>query len=78
MTRLEALGLALGELATSEEWLLVAETLEATALRLPQHRMAKGDSFNRVLAGNVAERLREAAAEIRSNLAIEEMHSCSK
>ncbi len=66
----------LGELATSDEWTEVAASLEGVAALLPRFRMGEGPNFNRALADLVSSHLSEAAAQIRANLALEELTEC--
>lgn len=75
MVRLPIASLAPGELQSSEGWLATAAMLEASASLLVLRTRGDG-RFNQALAGATAGKLREAAAEIRANLALEEMHAC--
>lgn len=74
MIRLPVSSLAPGELQGSEQWLATAAMLEQAAEDLI--RRACHGGFSRTLGRTTAKRLLEAAAEIRANLAIEEMHAC--
>lgn len=75
MVRLPIASLAPGELQSSEGWLATAAMLEATAALLVLRTRGDG-RFSQAQAGDTAGRLREAAAEIRANLALEEMVVC--
>ncbi len=74
MIRLPVCSLAPGELQSSPQWLATAAVLEAAAKQLTAR--ALHSRFDRVRARATAAKLREAAAEIRANLALEEMHAC--
>lgn len=75
MVRLPIASLAPGELQSSEGWLATAAMLEATAALLVLRTRGDG-RFSQAQAADTAGRLREAAAEIRANLALEEMVVC--
>lgn len=74
MIRLPVSSLAPGELQSSPQWLATAALLESAAEELI--RRACHGPFNRAQAKATARALWGAAAEIRANLAIEEMHAC--
>ena len=76
MSRDEELREILGELATSDEWVEVAAGLESVAALLPRFRMDEAPRFNRALAALVSSHLNTAAAQIRANLALEELTAC--
>lgn len=66
--------LAPGELQSSPQWLATATLLEQTAEQLI--RRAGHSRFDGAQARATARALYGAAAEIRANLALEEMHAC--
>jgi hypothetical protein len=74
MIRLPVSSLAPGELQSSPQWLATAAVLEETAEALI--RRACHGPFDRAQARATARALCEAAAEIRANLALEEMQAC--
>lgn len=63
-----------GQLATATEWETVAVELDKIAQLLPQ-RFPSG-CFNRALAAFIAAKIRDAAGEIRANVALEELSRC--
>ncbi|CAN7334131.1 hypothetical protein LJR090_002533 [Bosea sp. LjRoot90] len=75
MVRLPVSSLAPGELASSGLWLSTAAVLDAAATSLIDQTKGRG-RFNQAQAKATAGTLREAAAEIRANLALEEMTAC--
>jgi hypothetical protein len=75
MVRLPISSLAPGELMSSGEWTATAAMLEAAATALIDRTRGNG-RFNQAQAKATAGTLREAAAEIRANLALEEMTAC--
>lgn len=74
MVRLPISSLAPGELQSSPQWVATAALLEQSAEQLI--RRAGHSAFDRAQAKASARKLYEAAAEIRANLALEEMHAC--
>lgn len=74
MVRLPISSLAPGELQSSLQWLATAALLEAAAEELI--RRARHSPFDRAQAEATTRALWAAAAEIRANLALEEMHAC--
>ena len=74
MIRLPVSSLAPGELQSSPQWQATAAVLEATAESLI--RRAVHSRFDRAQAKATARALYGAAAEIRANLALEEMQAC--
>lgn len=74
MIRLPISSLAPGELQSSPQWLATAAVLELAAEALI--RRACHGPFNRAQAKAAARALSGAAAEIRANLALEEMQAC--
>lgn len=72
LPRLESLGLAGGEISGGLAWKAVAARLEESSELLPK-RMAGRSLFDKALAEFVARELAAVAAEIRANLALEEM-----
>lgn len=74
MIRLPVSSLAPGELQSSGQWLATAAVLEEAAKQLTAR--ALHSHFDRVRAKATGRFLCEAAAEIRANLALEEMTAC--
>lgn len=64
-----------GELPCAEEWHEVAALLDRVAAAIPRRMRGKG-RFSVALAAFVAHEVRGAAAEIRANLALEELDAC--
>lgn len=64
-----------GELACAQDWLHVADLLDRVADSIPR-RMARRGDFSAALAAFIAKEVRQSAAEIRANLALEEHQAC--
>jgi hypothetical protein len=73
--RLPVSSLAPGALLSSDGWLATAAMLEAAGACLIERTRGDG-RFNHAQARSTAGKLREAAAEIRANLALEEDFAC--
>jgi hypothetical protein len=75
LIRLPVSSLAPGELLSSDGWIATATMLEAAGASLIERTSGEG-RFNQAQARSTAGKLREAAAEIRANLALEEDFAC--
>ena len=66
-----------GELLCADEWHEVAALLDLVAASIPR-RMRRHGRFSDALASFAAHEVRQVAAEIRANLALEERDACMK
>lgn len=64
-----------GGIAGGRNWLAIAQHLDKAASGL-RRRMARRSVFDRALAEFVAKEMFGTAAEIRANLALEELAAC--
>ncbi|HEV2552734.1 MAG TPA: hypothetical protein VGV17_03105 [Bosea sp. (in: a-proteobacteria)] len=66
-----------GELLCADEWHEVAAHLDRVANSIPRRMHGRG-RFSTALAAFVANEVRQSAAEIRANLALEERDACMR
>lgn len=66
-----------GEWVPADEWHEVAAHLDRVAAAIPR-RMGRKDRFSMALAAFIAREVRQAAAEIRVNVALKEQDLCAR